>query len=105
MKTIIFKPIILVLFFIGANIASLNAIDYFDGGNKGAIKIELHQGFTIEDIIQDLHNNANITNVSIISAGGSIYTLKYNPKLVDESTLVQFLDAHPGVHILYGESR
>ena len=105
MKTVIFKPVILILFFLATSIVSLNAISYADGGNKGTIKIELRPGFTIEDIIQDLHNNANITNVSTIHCGGSIYTLKYNSKMVDSSTLKQFLDAHPGVDIFYGESK
>jgi hypothetical protein len=105
MRTVIFKPVILVLFFLATTIVSLNAISYADGGNKGAIKIELYPGFTIEDIIQDLHNNANITNVSVIHNGGNIYTLKYNPKMIDSSILKQFLDAHPGVDIFYGGSK
>lgn len=103
MRTIIFKPLILVFLVLGTSIASLNATTHSDGGNKDAIKIELHSGFTIEDIIQDLQDNANITNITTVYLGVNIYTLKYNPKIVNKSTLIQFLDAHPGVHILCEE--
>jgi hypothetical protein len=104
MRTVIFKPVILVLFFLATSIASLNATSYADG-IKGAIKIELHPGFTIEDIIQDLYNNANITNVNVIHNGGNTYTLKFNPKMTDVSSLKQFLDGHPGCNIFYGEAK
>jgi|GEM_PF-2246108 hypothetical protein len=103
MRTVIFKPVMLVLFFLATSVASLNAINYIDS-NKGTIEIELRPGFTIEDIIQDLHGNANI-NVSSVHTGGNIYTLMYNVKVVDIITLKQFLDAHPGVDILLSDCK
>ena len=60
------------------------------------IEIELAAGFTIEDIIQDLHDNANVTNITTYGTN-SIYTIKYNPKSVDKAFLVAYLDAHKGI--------
>ncbi|MFT6938091.1 MAG: hypothetical protein ACJA1N_002397 [Saprospiraceae bacterium] len=97
MRTVIFKPLLLILFFFATSIISLNAIDANGGGQ---IKIDVHTGFTIEDIIQDLHNNANITNVSVTNTTGTVYILKFNPKQVNVSALIQFLDGHSGVDII-----
>ncbi len=97
MKTVILKPLLLVMFVCSVAVATVNAGDYLVNQD---IKIELQQGFTIEDIIQDLHDNANIT-VIVTTTNNVVYSLKYNPKIVDNTILLQFLENHPGVSMIY----
>lgn len=67
--------------------------------NNG-VNIELTAGFTIEDIIQDLHDNANIGEVTVYEAGAN-FTIVYNPEIVDKEKLIIFLEGHEGVRRLF----
>lgn len=69
----------------------------------GAIKIEVVSGFTIEDIIQDLHNNANITVNSTPLEEVSQYLVQFSSKTVENSTVEFFLESHPGAIVLHDE--
>ena len=69
---------------------------------NGMIKIEVAPGFTIEDIIQDLHDNACIDATPTAIYGTSIYVLQYNSKIVDNISIEQYLEAHPGAIVLSG---
>lgn len=97
MRTIIFKPFLIVALLCSVALATMNAGEYINGGE---IRIELHPGFTIEDIIQDLHDNANITNVTVTTGNGTVFSIKFNPKQIDSTFIKQFLDAHPGVDVI-----
>jgi len=79
--------------FLGLSMINLNAEDVLVADE---ITIELAAGFTIEDIIQDLHDNANIIDITTYGSN-SIYTIKYNPKVVDKTALVTYLDGHKGI--------
>lgn len=97
MRTVILKPFLLVTLLFATAFATLNANDIINGGE---IKVEVHQGFTIEDIIQDLHDNANII-VTVGTIKGAVVSLKYDAKIIDTDVLLQSLDAHQGVSIIY----
>ncbi|MFK7946785.1 MAG: hypothetical protein AB8G11_04285 [Saprospiraceae bacterium] len=96
MKTIIFKPILLLVMIIGVAFVSINAGQTID---DGTIKIEVAVGFTIEDIIQDLHDNT----VTVVSTNvtSSIYILQYSSKMVDDDFVKKYLQKHPGANVIY----
>lgn len=94
MKAYFSKSILLVFMFLGMSLAVLEANDITVVNN--GIKIELKAGFTIEDIIQDLHDNANITDITTYGST-STYVIKFDPKYVDGELLVDYLKSHKGI--------
>lgn len=74
MKTIIFKPAVLLMMILATAFLSFNAEQSV---GHGTLKIELAPGFTIEDIIQDLHDNAFVVTTGP-AQGNSIYVLHFN---------------------------
>jgi hypothetical protein len=96
MKTIIFKPVLLLVMILGVAFVSINAGQTVE---DGIVKIEVAPGFTIEDIIQDLHDNSIVVYVSP-NQGTSSYTLRYSSKIVDNTHIEQYLELHPGAILI-----
>lgn len=97
MRTIIFKPVLLLVMILGVAFVSINA---GQAVGDGTIKIELAPGFTIEDIIQDLHDNAIVVvNYSPVS-GTSMYVLRCSSKTADNTFIKYYLNNHPGVIVI-----
>jgi hypothetical protein len=94
MKNNFSKSILLVFMFLGMSLTVLEANDIII---NGGIKIELKAGFTIEDIIQDLHDNANITDITTYGSV-STYVIEFDPKFVDEEILIGYLLSHKGIN-------
>ena len=97
MKTIIFKPAVLLMMILATAFLSFNAEQSV---GHGTLKIELAPGFTIEDIIQDLHDNAFVVTTGP-AQGNSIYVLHFNVKIGNNEHLEQYLEAHPSVLIYH----
>ena len=97
MKTVILKPILVFMMILSVAFVSINASQIV---GDGTVKIEVAPGFTIEDIIQDLHDNALVIN-STAHTGSSIYILHFDAKMVNADNLHVFLESHPGATIVY----
>lgn len=97
MRTVIFKPILVLMMILSVAFVSINASQIV---GDGTVKIELAPGFTIEDIIQDLHDNAMVIS-STAHTGSSIYVLHFDAKIVNSDNLCAFLESHPGATIVY----
>lgn len=98
MRTILFKPVLLLVMILGVAFVSINAGQTVE---DGIVKIEVAQGFTIEDIIQDLHDNSIMVTTSP-NYGGKVHVLHYNPKIVDCTYIEQYLENHPGATVIHG---
>lgn len=97
MKAVILKPIFVLMMILSVAFISINASQIV---GDGTVKIEVAPGFTIEDIIQDLHDNAMIVS-SGAQTGSSIYVLHFDAKIVNADNLYVFLESHPGAMIVY----
>lgn len=93
MRTIIFKPILLLIMIIGVAFVSINA---GQAVGDGTIKIEVAIGFTIEDIIQDLQDKNVSANAIVVDESTSLYIVQFSAKYLDNTLITQYLEEHPG---------
>lgn len=94
MRTFFSKSILLVFMFLGLSVMNLEAEETKVVTDE--INIELVAGFTIEDIIQDLHDKTGIVDITTYGTNPN-FTIEFNSGKVDKAVLVAYLEVHKGV--------
>jgi hypothetical protein len=94
MKTFFSKSILLVFMFLGLSVMNLEAEEIKVVTDE--INIELVAGFTIEDIIQDLHDKTGVVDITAYGTNSN-FTIEFNSGKVDKAILVAYLEVHKGV--------